>query len=76
MTSAYYLRITALDAPGVLARIATLLADEGIGIEAVIQKQSGYSRRRGEPCVPIIILTQRVREAQLEAALESIEGLG
>ena len=75
VTSAYYLRITALDAPGVLARIATLLADEGISIEAVIQKQSEIRHVAGEACVPIIILTQRVREAQLEAALGAIQAL-
>jgi homoserine dehydrogenase len=75
VTSAYYLRILALDAPGVLARIATLLADEGISIEAVIQKESEIRALGGEAWVPIIILTQRVKEAQLEAALRAIEAL-
>ena len=76
ITSAYYLRIQALDAPGVLARIATLLADEGISIEAVIQKESEIREEDGAAWVPIIILTQRVREANLAAALERIEALG
>jgi homoserine dehydrogenase len=75
VTSAYYLRIHALDAPGVLARIATLLAEEGISIEAVIQKESEIREEGDAAWVPIIILTQRVREANLATALARIEVL-
>ena len=43
--TAYYLRITALDQPGVMARIAGILGEEGISIEAISRR----SRRRGHP---------------------------
>src|SRR5690554_2592867 len=38
--SAYYLRLLAVDRPGVLARVATILAEQGISIEALIQKEA------------------------------------
>src|SRR5690606_33202436 len=38
--TAYYLRMSALDKPGVLSKIATILSDSGISIEAMIQKEA------------------------------------
>ena len=37
--TAYYLRMSALDKPGVLSKVATILSDSGISIEAMIQKE-------------------------------------
>jgi len=69
--TAYYLRMQALDRPGVLADIARLLSDNDISIEAVLQKEPAA----GATDVPIIILTYRVREQQMNRALEQIEAL-
>ena len=71
----YYLRVLVRDEPGVLARIATLLADQGISIEALLQRDSERREVNGEPRVPIVIVTQRVREAACDAAIAQIEAL-
>jgi homoserine dehydrogenase len=69
--TAYYLRITALDRPGVLADITRILAGSGISIEAIRQREPA----EGEQHVPIILLTQRVREQAVNEALRQIEAL-
>jgi homoserine dehydrogenase len=69
--TAYYLRITALDQPGVMARIAGILGDEGISIEAIKQKEP----EEGETHVPLIMLTHRVLEGRMNEAIARIESL-
>ncbi len=68
---AYYLRLYADDKPGVLADITRILADHGISIEAVIQKEPTSSENK----LPVILLTQSVLEKQMMAALVRIESL-
>jgi homoserine dehydrogenase len=67
--TAYYLRISALDKPGVLSRVAQVLSDAGISIEALIQKEPVA----GQDHVSVIILTNRTQERQLVAAIAQIE---
>ncbi|MBI5462434.1 MAG: homoserine dehydrogenase [Gammaproteobacteria bacterium] len=69
--TAYYLRLLALDKPGVLADITRILGDRGISIEAIIQKEATPEETR----VPIILLTHVVREGQMNQAIERIEML-
>ena len=69
--TAYYLRMSAEDRPGVLNQVTQILSDSGISIEAVIQKEPAA----GESAVPLILLTNRAVEKQLLAAIESIESL-
>lgn len=69
--TAYYLRMSAQDKPGVLSKVATILSDSGISIEALIQKEA----KEGEAVVPLILLTNRVQEKRLMAAIHSIEAL-
>jgi homoserine dehydrogenase len=69
VVSAQYLRMRAADKPGVLAEVASLLAGEGISIEAVVQKEPAA----GEEHVHLIMLTQSVVEGRLTAALARIE---
>ena len=69
--SAYYLRLSALDQPGVLADITRILADLSISIEAIRQPQAAD----GDATVPIIILTHRVGEAAMNAAVQRIARL-
>jgi homoserine dehydrogenase len=68
---AYYLRLYAEDKPGVLADITRILADNGISIEAVIQKEPTANANK----LPVILLTQIVIEKHLMAALVKIEAL-
>ena len=69
--TAYYLRLQALDKPGVLAEVTRILGDLGISIEAILQKEP----REGENTVPVIILTQRVLEKHMNQAITQIEAL-
>jgi len=69
--TAYYLRITALDQPGVMARIAGILGEEGISIEAIQQKEP----EEGDTHVPLIMLSHRVREGRMNQAIARIEAL-
>ena len=69
--TAYYLRMQAADEPGVMARVTTILGEQGISIEALIQKEPvGTSTD-----VPVIMLTHRVQEARMNQAIASIEAL-
>lgn len=69
--TAYYLRIQVLDQPGVLADITRILGDSQISIEAIIQKEPAEGAIR----VPVIILTQKIREKNMNEAIRKIEAL-
>jgi homoserine dehydrogenase len=69
--TAYYLRMSALDKPGVLSKVAQILSDAGISIEALIQKAPA----EGQDHVPLIILTSRSIENKLVSAISDIEAL-
>jgi homoserine dehydrogenase len=69
--TSYYLRLSAMDKPGVLSKITQILSDVGISIEALIQKQPW----KGETEVPVILLTNRVRESDINRAIAQIEQL-
>ncbi|MXR38310.1 homoserine dehydrogenase [Craterilacuibacter sinensis] len=70
VVSSYYLRISASDRAGVLAKITGLLAENDISIEAVIQKGSV-----SDGSAEIVLLTHRVVEKQVNAAIAAIEAL-
>ena len=70
--TAYYLRMQAEDRPGVLADVTRILADAGISIEAIIQKEQAPEAQH----VPVIMLTHGVREGKMNEAIQRIEGLG
>jgi homoserine dehydrogenase len=67
----YYLRMRVLDKPGVLADITRALADLGISIEAMVQKEP----HEGEEQVDIIMLTHLTLEKNIDAAIARIEAL-
>ena len=69
--TSYYLRLHAVDKPGVLADVTRILADQQISIEAILQKEPHV----GEDTVPVIILTQRVQEKNMNEAISRIEKL-
>ena len=71
METAYYLRAQVRDEPGVLADITRILADEGVSIDAVIQRQPA----EGEPTTDIILMTHRTVEQRIDAAIGRIEAL-
>ncbi len=67
--TAYYLRLCAMDRPGVMADITRILGDRAISIEALIQKEPPEGQTR----VPVILLTREVREQQMNEAIQQIE---
>jgi homoserine dehydrogenase len=69
--TSYYLRITTLDKPGVLADISRVLSNHGINIEAILQKED----EDDDSIVPVIILTQTVVEKSMDDAIAEIEAL-
>ena len=69
--TAYYLRISAYDKPGVMADVTRILADSHISIDAMLQKEA----EEGEDIVDVIILTHRCIEENANAAIQKIEGL-
>jgi len=71
ITSAYYLRLCALDEPGVLASITEIMGKSNISIEAFIQKEPKDKAEN----VDIILLTQRVNEGDMDNAIKQIEAL-
>lgn len=65
--SSYYVRFEVIDRPGVLARIATVFGNLGIGISSVIQP--GDQRRA---TVPLIFMTYSAKNILMEQALNEI----
>jgi homoserine dehydrogenase len=66
-----YLRMRVQDKPGVLADITRILADQGISIEALVQKEP----RGGEEQVDLVMLTHMTVEKNVDAAIAKIEKL-
>ncbi len=70
MTTGYYLRIDAEDTPGVLANVTGILSGAGINIDAILQKPAHTQGR-----VPVVLITQPVREQRMNQAIVEIEAL-
>jgi homoserine dehydrogenase len=71
VSSAWFLRLQALDQPNVLANVTRLLGENNISIEAIVQK---VPHQHGAT-VPIVILTHHVVEKSMNLALEGISKL-
>ena len=66
----FYIRLHVQDKTGVLADITRILTEHGISIEAMFQKDVD----EGEP-VPIVLLTHKVAEREINGALDKIGAL-
>ncbi len=69
--TAYYLRMRVDDIPGVMADITRIMGEGEISIEAILQKEP----ESGEVQATIIMLTQKIQELQMDAAIEKIREL-
>ncbi len=68
--SAYYLRLTVADEPGVLRALTSILAEADISIEAILQKEpEDFDDAR------IAIITSVISGSRFDAALERIRAL-
>ncbi len=75
--TAYYLRLTARNRPGVLASVARIFGDSQISIDTVLQK--GYAADGNgvaeKDNANIIMLTQKTQEGRMNQALEKLAAL-
>ncbi len=67
-SSRYYLRLSVVDKPGTLARIAAILAESKIGISSVIQPEGHEGGS-----VPLILMTHEAPNAAMTKALAKIK---
>ncbi|MEX3555189.1 MAG: homoserine dehydrogenase [Burkholderia gladioli] len=74
VTSGYYLRLRVADETGVLADITRILAESGISIDALLQKESDQVDG-GSDETDIILITHVTVERNVNAAITSIEAL-
>lgn len=74
LVCAHYLKVPAVDQPGVFAEVADVLSHHDISIEGVIQRPQA-ARAAAEPWVPIVILTNEVAERVVAAAVADLRGL-
>jgi homoserine dehydrogenase len=65
----FYLKLSTLDQAGVMAKLATILGQHDISIEALIQKDAHGSN------AAIVIITNVVVESRVDAAILEIEAL-
>ena len=70
IVSRNYLRITALDVPGVMAQITKILGDQNISIAAITQHES----KAGQP-VPVVVMTHEAKDGDVAKAIAKIDGL-
>lgn len=82
VVTSYYLRLRVADETGVLARVTGILADAGISIDAVLQREADKvvqeTAVNGEPHVPqtdVIILTHDCVEASMNTAIALMQAL-
>lgn len=75
VVTSYYVRIRVSDEAGVLAKITGLLAEAGISIDAVLQREADEVGGEGSTQTDLIILTHDTREGNMDAVLAQIQGL-
>lgn len=72
ISSAFYLRFTAEDTPGVLSAIAGILAKNGISIRSALQRPQGDE---DNAYVPLVFLTHKTNGCNIDAAVKEIDKL-
>ncbi|HER25595.1 MAG TPA: homoserine dehydrogenase, partial [Rhodospirillales bacterium] len=69
-SGAYYIRLMVLDQPGVFADVASVLRDNNVSMESILQ----HGRAPGEP-VPVILTLHETLEAQAVKTIQAIAAL-
>ena len=65
--SRYYIRVTALDMPRVMAKISGVLGDKNISLASILQHESEPAKP-----VPVVIMTHMAKEGSVREALAEI----
>lgn len=71
----YYIRLNVEDRPGAFAHIAERMAEQQISLQSIVQKRDPKTADPETP-VPVILITHKVMEAAVRAAVEKIESDG
>ncbi|MGH7351866.1 MAG: ACT domain-containing protein, partial [Candidatus Methylomirabilales bacterium] len=66
----YYLRVMAVDKPGVLSKVSGILGSHDISIASVIQ-----TGRHARASVPVVMMTHEAVEGAMRRALAEIDAL-
>ena len=69
-SSRYYLRLTVLDKPGVIAKVSSILSKAGISLASIVQPEG----HEGE-AVPLILMTHVASRAAMDKACAAIAKL-
>lgn len=75
IVTSYYLRLRVADQAGVLAKVTGILADAGISIDAVLQREADEVGGEGSTQTDVIILTHDTKEGTMNDALAQMQGL-
>lgn len=75
IVTSYYLRARVADEAGVLATVANILAQRGISIDALLQREAEDIGGEGSKHTDLIILTHRTQEGMMNDAIEQIQTL-
>jgi homoserine dehydrogenase len=75
VVTAYYLRLRVADEAGVLAQVTGIVANAGISIDAVLQREADEVGGEGATSTDLIILTHDCKEATMNAAMAQMQGL-
>jgi homoserine dehydrogenase len=75
IVTSYYLRLRVADEAGVLARVTGILAEAGISIDAVLQREADEVGGEGSNQTDLIILTHDCVEAKMNAAMSQMQAL-
>ncbi|MEI8265544.1 MAG: homoserine dehydrogenase [Betaproteobacteria bacterium] len=71
VVTSFYLRLRVADEAGVLAQVTSILAERGISIDALLQRESG----EGESQTDVIILTHNTVEGRMREAIAAMQAL-
>ena len=75
VVTSYYLRLRVADQAGVLAKVTGILAESGISIDAVLQREADEVGGEGSTQTDVIILTHDCVEANMNAAIAQMQAL-
>ena len=75
VVTSYYLRLRVADQAGVLARVTGILADAGISIDAMLQREADEVGGEGSTQTDLIILTHDTREGTMNEAIAQMQQL-
>ena len=75
VVTSYYLRLSVADQAGVLAKVTGLLAEAGVSIDAVLQREADEVGGEGSTQTDLIILTHNTREGTMDAVIAQMQAL-